>query len=169
MTGTAHQLNLIAQLGGHFAEYAPAPRARDTEQREVVPKEGKFTGFVFRVRPFTINTLILGAVGILQFGVAAHRLRCEYGVGAVVEPIGVQAARWVIRKDDKALRRFRDKAYDNLAEDGDGQLVYLAPTRENVNLTMERWPDIQFLATRALLFSLVSATTKHHDIECLTE
>lgn len=30
---------------------------------------------------------------------------------------------------------FRKKAYDNLAEDGDGQLVYLAPTRVNLNLT----------------------------------
>jgi len=30
---------------------------------------------------------------------------------------------------------FCKKAYDNLAEDGDGQLVYLAPTRVNLNPT----------------------------------
>ena len=30
---------------------------------------------------------------------------------------------------------FRKKAYDNLAEDGDGQSVYLAPTRVNLDLT----------------------------------
>ena len=36
------------------------------------------------------------------------------------------------------------------AEDGDGQLVYLAPTRVNLNLTIERWPDMRFLATREL-------------------
>ena len=48
------------------------------------------------------------------------------------------------------LSRFRDKAYENLAEDGDGKLVYLAPSRVNLNLTEERWPEIRFLATREL-------------------
>jgi peptide chain release factor 3 len=101
-------------------------------------------------RPLRNNDLILGAVGVLQFDVAAHRLKGEYGVDAVVEPVGVQAARWIVCSDDKALRRFREKAHENLAEDGDGQLVYLAPTRVNLNLTMERWPEVQFLATREL-------------------
>ena len=92
----------------------------------------------------------LGAVGVLQFDVAAHRLKGEYGVDAMVEAVGVQAARWVVCDDDKELKRFREKAHDNLAEDGDGQLVYLAPTRVNLNLTMERFPDVRFLATREL-------------------
>ncbi|MGB5198678.1 MAG: peptide chain release factor 3, partial [Sedimenticolaceae bacterium] len=101
-------------------------------------------------RPLRNNDLILGAVGVLQFDVAAHRLKGEYGVESVVEPVGVKAARWVVCPDDKELRRFRDKAHENLAEDGDGQLVYLAPSRVNLNLTMERWPDVKFLATREL-------------------
>ena len=98
-------------------------------------------------RPLRNNDLILGAVGVLQFDVAAHRLKGEYGVDAIVEPIGVQAARWVVCDDDKEFKRFREKAHDNLAEDGDGQLVYLAPTRVNLNLTVERWPEVRFLAT----------------------
>ncbi len=101
-------------------------------------------------RPLRNNDLILGAVGVLQFDVAAHRLKGEYGVESVVEPVGVKAARWVVCPDDKELRRFRDKAHENLAEDGDGQLVYLAPSRVNLNLTIERWPDVKFLATREL-------------------
>ena len=101
-------------------------------------------------RPFRNNDLVLGAVGVLQFDVAAHRLKGEYGVDAMVEPVGVQAARWVACDDDKELKRFREKAHENLAEDGDGQLVYLAPTRVNLNLTMERFPDVRFLATREL-------------------
>ena len=101
-------------------------------------------------RPLRNNDLVLGAVGVLQFDVAAHRLKGEYGVDAMVEPVGVQAARWVVCDDDRELRRFRDKAHDNLAEDGDGLLVYLAPTRVNLNLTMERWPEVRFLATREL-------------------
>jgi peptide chain release factor 3 len=101
-------------------------------------------------RPLRNNDLILGAVGILQFDVAAYRLKDEYGVDAVVEPVGVYAARWVECRDPKVEQQLRTKAYDNLAEDGDGRLVYLAPTRVNLDLTIERWPDVRFLATREL-------------------
>ena len=101
-------------------------------------------------RPLKNNDLILGAVGVLQFDVAAHRLKGEYGVEAVVEATNVQTARWVVCEDEKMLQKFRDKAYDNLALDGDDQLVYLAPSRVNLDLAMERWPEIEFLATREL-------------------
>lgn len=101
-------------------------------------------------RPLRNNDLILGAVGVLQFDVAAYRLKNEYGVEVVVEPVTIQTARWIDCGDEALLARFRDKAYENLAEDGDGQLVYLAPTRVNLNLTEERWPDIRFPATREL-------------------
>ena len=101
-------------------------------------------------RPLKNNDLILGAVGVLQFDVAAHRLKDEYGVEAIVEPIQVSTARWVQCDDAKMLEQFRDKAYANLALDGDDELVYLATSRVNLDLTMERWPDIRFLATREL-------------------
>ena len=101
-------------------------------------------------RPLKNNDLILGAVGVLQFDVAAHRLKDEYSVEAIVEPVTVHTARWVKCSDSKMLEKFRDKAYENLALDGDDQLVYLAPTRVNLNLTEERWPEIEFLATREL-------------------
>ncbi|MCW8889333.1 MAG: peptide chain release factor 3, partial [Sedimenticola sp.] len=101
-------------------------------------------------RPLKNNDLILGAVGVLQFEVAAHRLKGEYGVEAIVEPVSVSTARWVQCKDQKMLEQFKVKAHENLALDGDDQLVYLAPTRVNLSLAEERWPDIQFLATREL-------------------
>jgi peptide chain release factor 3 len=101
-------------------------------------------------RPMKNNDLILGAVGVLQFDVAAHRLKDEYNVEAIVEAISVNTARWIKCEDDKMLAKFKEKAYENLALDGDDQLVYLAPTRVNLNLAIERWPDVQFLATREL-------------------
>jgi len=101
-------------------------------------------------RPMKNNDLILGAVGVLQFEVAAHRLKGEYNVESIVEPVQVNTARWVYCEDEKELKRFKEKAHENLAEDGDGQLVYLAPTRVNLNLIQERWPDITFAATREL-------------------
>ncbi|NNL03836.1 MAG: peptide chain release factor 3 [Xanthomonadales bacterium] len=99
-------------------------------------------------RPLISNDLILGAVGMLQFDVVAYRLKNEYGVEASFEKINVQTARWVHCKDEKMLQDFKRQLQNNLAEDGAGQLVYLAPTRVNLQLTEERWPDIRFAATR---------------------
>jgi peptide chain release factor 3 len=101
-------------------------------------------------RPLKNNDMILGAVGVLQFDVAAHRLKDEYNVEAIVEPVSVATARWVRCTDPKLLERLRAKTHANLALDGDDQLVYLAPTRVNLDLTMERWPEVEFLATREL-------------------
>jgi peptide chain release factor 3 len=99
-------------------------------------------------RPLRNNDQILGAVGQLQFEVVAFRLQDEYSVQCAFEPIGVYTARWVHCDDAKMLADFRTKAYDNLAVDHAGALVYLAPSRVNLDLTIERWPGIVFRETR---------------------
>jgi len=99
-------------------------------------------------RPLRNNDLILGAVGILQFDVVAHRLKDEYKVDCVFEPVNVTTARWVDCDDPKMLEDFKKKAFENLAIDGAGDLTYIAPTRVNLQLTEERWPDVRFRATR---------------------
>jgi peptide chain release factor 3 len=99
-------------------------------------------------RPLRNNDLILGAVGQLQFDVVAFRLQDEYTVQASFDNVNVFTARWVYGKDAKKLEEFRVKAYDNLALDHSGALVYLAPTRVNLQLTLERWPDLEFRETR---------------------
>ncbi len=99
-------------------------------------------------KPMMSNDLILGAVGVLQFDVVAYRLKDEYGVDAAFEPVGVATARWVKCDDAKKLEEFRDKNATNLAIDAAGELVYLAPTRINLQLTVERWPDVRFMTTR---------------------
>jgi peptide chain release factor 3 len=99
-------------------------------------------------KPVRNNDLILGAVGQLQFEVVAFRLQDEYGVQCVFEPVSVHTARWIDAADGKKLEEFRTRAHDNLAVDHGGAAVYLAPTRVNLQLTMERWPDITFRETR---------------------
>jgi len=99
-------------------------------------------------RPLVGNDLILGAVGILQFEVVAYRLKHEYNVDSSFENINVQTARWIQCDDDKMLADFKRRLHVNLAEDGAGELVYLAPSRVNLQLTEERWPGINFAATR---------------------
>jgi len=99
-------------------------------------------------KPIRNNDLILGAVGPLQFDVVAHRLRDEYKVECQFEAINVATARWVECDDDNMLDKFERKAHDNLALDHGDSLVYIAPTKVNLNLTEERWPDIIFRKTR---------------------
>ncbi len=101
-------------------------------------------------KPLKNNDLILGAVGVLQFDVTAHRLKAEYNVECVYDAVGVSTVRWVNAEDPAKLEEFKKKAFDNLAEDGGGFLVYVATSRVNLQLTEERWPDIQFNATREL-------------------
>ncbi len=98
--------------------------------------------------PLRSNDIILGAVGVLQFDVVAHRLKAEYRVECGYEPINVYTARWVECSDALMLDKFRKKAHDYLALDGGGCLTYLAPTRANLSLVQERWDDIEFRHVR---------------------
>jgi len=99
-------------------------------------------------RPLRNNDLILGAVGQLQFEVVAFRLGDEYNVQCVFDGVSVATARWVRCDDEKKLEEFRTRCYENLALDHAGALVYLAPSRVNLELTIERWPGVTFLETR---------------------
>lgn len=98
--------------------------------------------------PVANNDLILGAVGILQFDVVIRRLKDEYKVEAMYEPVNVNTARWVDASDPRKLEELKRKCSENLAIDGGGYLTYLAPTRVNLSLTQERHPDIRFRTTR---------------------
>ncbi len=94
------------------------------------------------------NDLILGAVGVLQFDVVLQRLKDEYKVDAIYEHVNVNTARWIECGDNKKLEEFKRKNNDNLAIDGGGHLTYLAPTRVNLSLAEERWPEVTFRNTR---------------------
>jgi peptide chain release factor 3 len=60
----------------------------------------------------------------------------------------VATARWIRCDDAKKLEEFREKNALNLSVDASGALVYLAPTRVNLQLAQERAPAVEFLATR---------------------
>lgn len=101
-------------------------------------------------KPLKNNDLILGVVGVLQFDVTAHRLKTEYNVECIYDNINVNTARWISADDPQILEEFKKKVFANLAEDGGGFLVYLATSRVNLQLAEERWPQIQFNATREI-------------------
>lgn len=105
-------------------------------------------GAVQVFRPLQNNDLIVGAVGILQFDVVVARLKSEYNVEAIYEGVNVATARWVGSTDAKKLDEFSRKNQANLALDGSDNLTYIAPTMVNLNLARERFPEIEFHATR---------------------
>ncbi len=99
-------------------------------------------------KPQESNELVLGAVGVLQFDVVAHRLKNEYKVECIYEQVSVATARWVECDDEKKFEEFKRKNSQNLALDGGENWTYLAPSMVNLNLAIERWPDVRFFETR---------------------
>jgi len=98
--------------------------------------------------PLLDNAPLIGAVGQLQFEVVEHRLKSEYGVDAVFERAGIHTARWVTCPDAAHLNEFAKANQGRMAKDVDGNYAYLADNSVNLRLAQERWPKVQFHATR---------------------
>jgi peptide chain release factor 3 len=94
------------------------------------------------------NNLLLGAVGQLQFEVVAARLSSEYKVDALYDAASISTARWLTYPDEATKKKFEDECAAWLGQDVDGNDVYLASNRYNLQGTMERWPQVQFHTTR---------------------
>lgn len=101
-------------------------------------------------RPLINNDMILGAIGILQFDVVEHRLKAEYNVECAFEHVQVATARWLQFPDDKMEADFRRKNESNIALDGAEHITYIAPNMVNLQLTIERWPEVEFRTTREI-------------------
>ena len=94
------------------------------------------------------GSLLLGAVGQLQFEVVAARLQSEYKVDALYDPSTIHTARWLAFPDETTRRRFEDEQAAAMATDVDDNPVFLATNKYNLQVTMERWPQVAFHATR---------------------
>ena len=94
------------------------------------------------------GTMLLGAVGQLQFEVVAQRLMDEYKVNAIFESADIYTARWLTFPSEAMRRDFFREQSMRIGTDVDGNLVYLANSRYNLDVTMEKWPDVGFHATR---------------------
>ena len=107
-------------------------------------------GAVQVFRPLTGSDYILGAVGILQFDVTMARLKAEYGVDAIYEPVDFSVARWIECDDRKKLAEFEKKNTHNLARDSQGSLSFLTTSEFQLNYCMEEWPEVEFYKTREI-------------------
>jgi len=105
-------------------------------------------GAVQVFRPILGSDYILGAVGVLQFEVTMARLKAEYGVDAIYEPVDYSVARWIECDDRKKMAEFEKQNMANLARDSQGCLSYLTTSEFQLNYCMEKWPDVAFHKTR---------------------
>ena len=94
------------------------------------------------------NTLLLGAVGELQFEVVADRLAREYKVDALYDPANIATARWLTFPDAATHRNFENENAASMATDVDGNPVFLAANKYILQVTMERWTNVGFHTTR---------------------
>jgi peptide chain release factor 3 len=94
------------------------------------------------------SQVLLGAVGRLQFEIVAHRLASEYSVDAVYDPVDIYTARWLTFPDEATRRKFEQTEAASLGVDVDNNPVFLSANKYNLKLTLERWPNVGFHATR---------------------
>ncbi|WP_353153325.1 peptide chain release factor 3 [Pollutimonas bauzanensis] len=94
------------------------------------------------------GTLLLGAIGQLQFEVVAHRLKTEYAVDARLMPSRYNMARWITASDPKILRKFMDANAANIAYDVVDAIAFLASSPAQLRVAQELYPGVEFHAMR---------------------
>ena len=87
---------------------------------------------------------IVGTVGQLQFEVIQHRLKHEYGASCRFSPLNLYKACWITSNFKKKMDEFIKSKYRHIARDKDGQLVFMAETRQWLLMVQENFPDIDF-------------------------
>ena len=100
-------------------------------------------GVVQLFRPQDGSQPIVGVVGTLQLDVLQARLQGEYGVAIGFEPVPYALARWV-SGDKAALARFMAENRTGMADDVDGDPVYLATSAFMMRRTTELNPGLTF-------------------------
>jgi peptide chain release factor 3 len=101
-------------------------------------------GVVQVFRPRDGSPALVGVVGSLQLDVLKVRLDAEYALPVQFDPCEFQLARWVSASEPKAMDEFAVANSAGIAEDLDGDLVFLARNAFYLDYTRERAPDITF-------------------------
>src|SRR5665213_655304 len=101
-------------------------------------------GVVQVFRPLDGAPALVGVVGPLQLDVLKVRLADEYGLEIDFETPEFQLARWISSDDEKKLNEFVQGNYSSVAEDLDGDKVFMARNQFILDYTSERAPGIVF-------------------------
>lgn len=93
------------------------------------------------------STLLLGAVGPLQFEVLQYRLKDEYGGESRLDTQPWKILRWIalpFNEEDLLKTESQDVA---LAKDNQGRMVILFQSEWSLNYYLKRFPDSHLLST----------------------
>ena len=101
-------------------------------------------GVVQLFRPQDGSAPLVGVVGTLQLDVLQSRLAGEYGVGIGFEASPFQLARWVTAPDRAALAKFAGENRSAMADDVDGDPVFLATSGFMMRRAEELAPGLTF-------------------------
>jgi peptide chain release factor 3 len=101
-------------------------------------------GVVQVFRPLDGAPALVGVVGPLQLDVLKTRLASEYGLDIGFDTPEFQLARWISHDEPKKLDEFVSANYSSVAEDLDGDKVFMARNQFVLDYTRERTPGMVF-------------------------
>ena len=101
-------------------------------------------GVVQVFRPQDGSPALVGVVGPLQLDVLQVRLKDEYGLEVMWDTAEFALARWISSEDPKTLATFVDANGLSIADDLDGDPVFLAANQFRLDYARERAPGIVF-------------------------
>jgi peptide chain release factor 3 len=101
-------------------------------------------GVVQVFRPLDGSPALIGVVGPLQLDVLKARLNDEYGLPVDFDISEFELARWFTASDRKQHDAFVNANKSGIAEDLDGDLVFLARNQFYLDYTRERAAGVEF-------------------------
>lgn len=111
---------------------------------EQLAEEGAASVF----KPVADADWIVGVVGPLQFDVLAERIKNEYSVPVKFEQTPLHTARWIKSEDPGILKKFMDAQPSAIANDHDGDPVFLARNAWHLDDAKEKNEKIEFLSVK---------------------
>ncbi len=93
------------------------------------------------------NRKIVGTVGALQFDVIQYRLEHEYGAKCEFVPKKYHMACWMTSDNEQQLDQFLKVKANYIADDKDGNKVFLAESPFLLKMAEQDYPDIVFHRT----------------------
>jgi peptide chain release factor 3 len=114
-------------------------------------------GVVQLFRPQDGAQPLVGVVGTLQLDVLQARLASEYGVAIGFDNVPFALARWISSDDKAALARFVADNRSSMADDVDGDPVYLASSAFMLRRTAEMAASVTFRDIKDVRAAAVAA------------
>jgi len=132
-------------------EYMQRARAEDPlkakhlgKALEQLAEEGAARVF----KPYSDPDWVVGVVGPLQFDVLRDRIRSEYEIPVKFEATSLYTARWLSADDPAVLKKFVDTNQTAIAQDHDGDPVFMARNAWHLQDAEDKHKDIRFTATK---------------------